>query len=636
MALFGSKEKKSPLIKTIKPTVIRTQNVAKELSQIAKSYEVKVDTLDFNLLEVQTYTRMNDGSKETEWESVSNDELYELDDQTALLNPHFQLKQTYEIEIFSPTKETYTPCPALKIAVGANATKCKVYLSIAAGSKIKYSAVLSEDLLNLINKRKVRAGILINIFDEMLKDVISKIVAEVRVAENLEYDKAQTLLIAEGFEPTKTTDDKIVLHYEEKSEVDENTKVDYASRGFIQSVKENELLIEYIKPRLGIAGRNCRGEFMKPTEPVVAHEVTFGVNDTISVNSGDDSIEYRAKENGYIAFEDNVYLIKTDMDVGQISFKTTGSINSGVDSDVSLNVKETDSVKDAIGTGMSVEVTEIDIDGNVGSNANVKALRATIGGQTHKNAVIKADKLDINVHKGKAYGKNIKITRLEHGEVDGNIVEITQALGGKISAKEIDIEICASHVTASATKRIEIQRLQGSENTFIIDPVMKKSVQERLTDNKDTITALETDIKSLTKEISKYTQFIKDGTASFLDIKKRLLHYKKNGVKMPGSFIKKYKQFTHMQEKLKELQREIEVKKDQLGLQTAKTSTFQDNILDARVINRDRWVGYNEIRFRLVEPPMELIYKPAEGSKEKIFGIVELEDGEFMIEAMGE
>jgi len=112
--------------------------------------------------------------------------------------------------------------------------------------------------------------------------------------------------------------------------------------------------------------------------------------------------------------------INTDMDVGEISFKTTGSLNSGVDSDVSLHVSETDLGKDAIGTDMSVEVTEIDIDGNVGSNARVVALRATVAGQTHKTVCLKADDLDINIHKGKAYGKNIKVIRLEHGKIDGD------------------------------------------------------------------------------------------------------------------------------------------------------------------------------------------------------------------------
>lgn len=635
MALFGSKEKKQTT-KSIRPTVVRTQNVAKELQAIAKSYEVRIDSLDFNILEVQTYTRMNDGSKETEWEIVRNEDLYEIDDNTALLNPHFQIKQTYEIEIFSISSETPNPCPNMKLAVGANASKCKVYLSILEGSYVKKSSTLEEDLLNIINKKKIRAGILINIFDEMVKDAVSKISAQARVLGKVEFKEGKAILIAEGFEPTATTNDKLILHYEESAEKDENKKVDYASRGFIQSVKKDELLIEYIKPRPGTPGRNCRGEFLKPTEPITAHEVTFNIDSTIKEIVKEEVVEYRANENGYIAFEDNTYTIKTDMDVGEISFKTTGSINSGVDSDVSLSVSETDLEKDAIGTGMSVEVTEIDIEGNVGSNAKVVALRATVGGQTHKTAIVKADDLDINIHKGKAFGKKVKITRLEHGEVDADVVEVTQALGGHIKAKEITIDICASHIRATASKFIEVKKLQGSENTFIIDPVLKKDEVDGLHDNQETIKKIEDSVKDVEKEIEKYKKLIVDGTPAFNKIKKHLIHYKKNGVKLPASFVQKYKQFTAMEVHLKELQSEYEVKSDQLNLQTTRTGSFQDDIMDARIINRDRWVGYNEIKFKLVDPPIELVHKPAEGSLDKIFGLVEVGDGEYEIQAVSE
>ena len=66
MALFGLNEKKTVKSnKKIRPTVIRVQNVAKELLSLAKSYNVKVDTIDFNILEIHTYTRMNYFSKES-------------------------------------------------------------------------------------------------------------------------------------------------------------------------------------------------------------------------------------------------------------------------------------------------------------------------------------------------------------------------------------------------------------------------------------------------------------------------------------------------------------------------------------------------------------------------------------------
>jgi uncharacterized protein (DUF342 family) len=634
MALFGSDKKSKSSLKKVRPTVIRTQNVAKELQSIARSYELSVDSLDFNILEIQTYSRMNDGTKETEWEDMNENEISQIEEAT-FLNKSFQIKQIYEVEIFSKN-DANDPYKKFKLAVGANATKCKVYLSIGAGSEVSYSPSLETDIEVLIKKRKIRSGILVDMFDGMMESVISKLSAHIRVEEKAVYNKSQTILIAEGYEPTETVNDALILHYEKKEDTDEKQKIDYASRGFIQNVKENELLIEYIKPQKGKPGRNCRGEYMDPSEPTINFEPSFNIGDTIKKVETEESIQYLAKENGYIALEENTYLIKTDVDVGEISFKTTGSIATGIDSDVSISVKETDAVKDAVGTGMSVEVTEIEIDGNVGSNASVTAKKASIGGQTHKTAIIKADQLDINVHKGKATGKNIHITRLEHGEVTGDIVEIHQALGGVIHAKEIEIGVCASYVKATASRLIEIKKLQGSENIFTIDPLLKKDAQEGLDENKENIAELKTSIRDLKKEISEYSQKIKDGTPAFKEIKKRLVHYKKNGVKMPASFISKYKQFQKMQEHLLEIKNEFALKTDQMKLLTTRTASFQDDIFDARVINRGAWLGFNEIRFKLVNPAVELSYKPAEGSNDKVFGLVDLGDGEFEIQPLKE
>lgn len=635
MALFGSEKNQVLRTNKVRTTVVRTKNVVVELQKIAKSYEVSMETLDFNILEIQTYTRSNDGTKETEWELLPADELYQLDEEIALLNPLFQIKQMYEVEIFSKSPDD--PYKDFKLAIGANATKCKIYLSILAKSQVQYNKHFEQEFEIMLQKKKLRAGILLNVFDEMMPDVISRITAHVRVEQNVTYKKNETILIAQGYEPTLTVDDALILHYDKKQkDIDEKTKIDYATRGFIQDVQKGELLIEYIKPQKGKAGRDCRGKYIGPTEPKVKNEPKFGVDDTIKVVETEISIQYIANENGYIALEKNIYLIKTDVDIGEISFKTTGSIITGIDSDVSINVAEKDVLKEAIGTGMVVEVSEIDIDGNVGPNAKVRALKASVGGQTHKTATITADKLDINVHKGKAYGKNIHITRLEHGEVDGDIVNITQALGGKIRAKEITLEVCASHVEVIASRRIEIHKLLGSENIFIIDPTLESAKQEGVSETNKEIAQLKKDIAYLSKELQKLTQLIKDGTASFIDVKKRLANYKKKGIKMPASFVAQYKQFQDMQANYKELQAENKLKEEKLILLTTKRASFQESILDARIINRDRWIGFNEIRFNLIDPKMELVYKPQEGSSEKIFGVVEIEEGEYAIQALKE
>ena len=633
MGFFSSSDSdnKTSASKKIRTTVVKTQNVAKELLSLSQANDVAIESLDFNVLDVQSFTAINDGKKDLEFEEISNDELYELDDTSALLNKAFEIKQIYEIEVYSKEPND-AKFPNFDIAVGANASKCKIYLSIKSGSRIDYFKGFKDELATLINNKKLRAGILINIFDEMLGDVLSKLSSKVKVENFFEYTQNETILIAQSIEPTPTIDDEIILHYDKKNDIGEHEKVDYSKRGFIKSVVKGELLIEYIKPKKGTPGRNCKGIFLEAPEPLETNIPEFNIDETIVQKDRDGSIQFIANENGYITFEDNTYAIKTDVDVESISFRTTGSISAGLESNVNISVKEEDSSKDAVGAGMEVEVTEIDIDGNMGPNSKLTAIRATIAGQTHKSSIVKADKLDINVHKGTAYGKNIHITRLEHGTVDGDVVEVSQAMGGDIRAKEVHIEICGSYVKATSSKIIEIKKLQGSENVFTIDSLLKKSSQKDLKKNENEIAELEIATRNIKEEIDKYTKTIDNNRVSFLELKKRLIHYKKNGVKMPSYFVEKYKQFLNIEAHLKSIKKEYAVKQDKLILLTTKTASFQDNIFNARIVNRDRWVGYNKLVFKLVDPPIEVTYEPPEDSQDKIFGLVEDEDGHYSIE----
>ena len=634
MGLFGSSSNTEEIVKTIRPTVVKTQNVAKELIEIAKKNGVSTSSLDFDILDIQTYTRRNKENVELEWEAISRNELRELDDAASILNKDFQIKQTYEIEVYSKNDDNVFK--DFNAAIGANATKCKVYLSIKEGSQVIVTPRIEEEFLKYINKSKVRAGILLDIFDEMVPEIISRVSVTAKVDGIVKYDKNQTIVISEGYEPAATINDELIKHYEKETATDAHEKVDYSKRGFIHSVLEDELLMEYIKPKKGKAGRNCRGEFMEPSEPTVKYAPDFTVDETIEIIDSKDNILYKAKKSGYISFEAKKYQIKSEMDIGEISFKTTGSILTGLDSDVSLSVKESDSQKDAIGNGMEVEVSEIDISGNVGPNSKIYAKRATVEGQTHKTSQITANNLTINVHKGSAKGDNIKITRLEHGLVEGKKVEIAQALGGNIRAKDIEIGICTSHVKATASRLIEIKKLQGSENVFTIDPILQQEKIEDFSENKSEISELKTSIDDIKKEIDRYRKLVIDNTDAFNEVKKRLMHYKKNGIKMPSSFVTKYKQFLKIQEYLEIITNEYKVKNDKLTLLTTKTASFQDNIFDARIINRDRWSGHNEIVFRLVDPPIELSYKPKEGSMDKVFAIVEDKDGVYEIKAVKE
>ena len=633
MATEKQNDTETGSVKTIQPVVLRTDNVARELVRIASSYKVPVGTLDFDLLSMQTFSKKTPEESE-DWEELSSDEVKDLCGTPILVNPDFQIKQTYEIEIF--TRKEASILDSLDVSIGANSLLTKVFLTIKAGSRIKYYDEFTKDFTQLINKKKLRANLMINVFDAVMGESIQALKAKLQVNETIEFEEKEILQVAQGIEPVPTINDELILHYEKKKEQEqESDRIDYAKRGYLLSAVQDELLIQYVKPKMGEPGRNCRGEFLKPQEPIVQNEPTFSVSDNIAVVEDDANIFYRAKQNGYVTFENATYDIKSEVEVGEISFKTTGSIETDLDADVSINVKEKDIMKDAIGMGMEVEVNEIHVEGNVGPNAKIRAMKATVEGQTHKSSFVESDVLNINIHKGKAKGREVHITRLEHGEVEAEIVSISQALGGKVIAKEITIETLGSHVKLSASDLIRINKLQGGENTLIIDPLVSSALQETIVEGTKLIEEAKNSVKALEQELKELSLLIEQNEQAYLDIKKRLLHYKKNGVKMPSAFVKKYKQFQSYYVKLDSLKLEYKQKKENLELLQAKYHASQNNIFDARIINNDRWRNHNEIIFKLLDPPLEINFVPQHNSIIKVLGLKEVNE-EFYIAEVNE
>jgi len=630
MSLFSHDETTEKSPPKINPVVVRTGNVAKELIQTAATYKIPVQTLDFTLLSVQTFSRLLT-DEDADWIELTTDEIKDLTED-LYLNPNFELKQIYEIEIHSIAEEVVFP--DFDVSIGGNSSLCKIFLTVKKGSKITATENFEQDLIAYINKKKLRANLMIGIFDSMMVKNLNPIVAKARIDGTLTFAEQERYLISEGFEPVETINDKLILHYDKKQKKeDEQGRIDYAKRGFIISAMENDLLIEYIKPKLGESGRNCRGEFIAPKEPIVKNEPTFSVTENILVVDNPNNIEYRSKIGGYVTFEGGVYDISREVEISEISFKTTGSIETELNADVSISVKESDVLKDAIGMGMEVEVKQINIDGSVGPNAKVKAQQANVEGQVHQSATISADELSINILKGTAYGKEVRISRLEHGTVEAEKVTIVQATGGKVRAKEIVIETLGSHVKLMASHKIEIKKLVGGENQFVIDPLLDES-NEHLDEQAKKMEQVSEKIKEIKKEIAVYEQSLRENAPAMNDLKQKLAHYKENGIKMPSALVQKYQQFVEYKQKLESLKKELHEKEDQYAFLSTAHNAIQDDIFNARIINHDRWKNHNEIIFKLIEPPVEIFYVPPENSSEKYLGLYKDEMGNLSVKVM--
>ena len=202
-------QSESPL-SNFSPFVVRTDNIAKELVSTASKYDVKVANFDFNLLDVQTFVKKGD-AEETE---LVGDEIKELEDESLLADGSVQIHQTYEIEVVLADKNS--PFSKLNMSIGANPLMTRLYGTIKPGSVIEYFDGIETELRNFINKRKLRANMLIGIWEDKLSEEISTLVAKVRVNGTLEVTEKTTLEVGCALEGEETVDDKLIIHYKKE------------------------------------------------------------------------------------------------------------------------------------------------------------------------------------------------------------------------------------------------------------------------------------------------------------------------------------------------------------------------------------------------------------------------------------
>ncbi len=392
--------------KVFEPIIVDTREVVKELKSVSATYKLPLQDIDFRILEVTTFFKTN---KDEEWEEVNenNQESFESDEFFG--HENLEVFQQYKIEIFQGTqKDDDLP----KISLGSNKTLTSVIATIHKTNDVDTSKFLEDKLIEFINKKKVKAGILVSVREKNMKKEISSVASKMMVNGFLDADVSFEVMA--GIRPVACIDDEFILHYQKKiNKEDESGRINYAKRGYVLPVEEGEVIFEYIKAKEGKNGRNCRGKYLRVRPPVEKNKQEVKISEAIKVSENDDSIKYIAVKQGYVKEDKGVYDIQDEMDIEGVSFKSTGSIEAGVDSNVTINIKESNDHKDAIGEGMKVETTVLNVEGSVAKNAHIKAIEVNIGGQTHKTSIIECKKATVSVHRGTIEAKEVNIDRLE-------------------------------------------------------------------------------------------------------------------------------------------------------------------------------------------------------------------------------
>ncbi len=610
----------------IKPINIVTDNVAKELRNIASDNVTSISKLYLEVHSVKTFVARGD----SDFTEVFGKDLDTYREEVSLRNAELEFEQEYDITVQS-IYEGY-PFENMLCKIEFEVNDSLAYFVIKKGSRIEYYDELYHDFIKYITEHKLRSGIMLYLFDVDYKGTIKGFVDVIEKIKKVTFNEDKKILVAEGLDAIESISADISMLIEENNQAgaeDEEGRIDYSDRGFLLSCVEGEQLFEFIKPQQGQNGRTCRGDIIEVDTVNLNANPTFTVEDGIEVEESYENIKYFSSKSGYLVKNGNRYDVENSIDIEEISFKTTGTINSDLDSEISINVIKDDPLEDAIEEGMHVKVQTLSVKGSVGPNTKIEARNISIDGQTHNESSIKCINADIGQHRGKITGRKVEVTTLEGGEIIADVAIVKNAVRGTIKAKKIQIEFLGSHVTMEASESIEIDTIKGEENKFIIDTSIKSPLDdnESKSADKEYLEKLEEELKPLLKMLQETTAKLKKNLGPCEKIKALIIKNKKEGLELPSTLIKNFKLCKVMKVHYKKLREDFEYKKAQTQALKSKISNSALNILDVHITIKQPRRTYNSIIYRLNNPEREITLKMNDNMSKKVFKLIDDDEG---------
>jgi len=608
--------------------VLYSDNVSADLAKVAARYGISPKQLDFKILAYKTLYKRKDAPKYNELTLLEQEKFFTEDN---LRNPNIEIRQKIKIEIFLRSKKNRFP---IKMSMGGNSELTKIVLKVPEQENIKYHSELHSQLVAQIDVRKARLGLLIGFMHHQSKERIKDLVSDIQV--NGKVSKDYIITVCEGLEPVNQNSGELILHYlnNPTQEISDTDRVDHSKRDFMHTVSEGDLVIELVHYREGRSGRDCKGKVLPFSKAELSSDVDITVSEDFRVEEHENVTYYYALKSGFIyQSADNHFEIRDELCVDEVSFRSTGSIEvSGDAQDIKINIEGNDVLRDAIGQGVKIETSEVRTTGNMGSGAEVIAKKVEIGGQTHQTAKIYADDVTVHLHKGYIEADVVHINILENGKVEANKVYVEKVSGGEIIAKEVYLKEVLSNATVYAAEYIEIELLNGNGNKFIIDPKCMKDFKERVETVEKEIEDLKAVIKEKTKRIKVLRKKIQNDQENIRQINETVLSLKKRNATVPVSLINKLKS---NQENIKEHNSLLkELKDDKMALEKLESDLREliNAVFNAKVVNRSVWKEFNEVKFKVVEPPVEVSHLFVDGEMSEEITIKSMEDGNYVLE----
>lgn len=574
------------------PLTLEVENINSELVQIAKANNISLELIDYDIKEVKTF--LINSNEEIEITSIDKATL-----EKEIINKKFFLKQKYIVHFFKRTD--FSLERLINISIKGNKNLTQIYFSF--NQEVQYVENIKELIIKEITKKKVKIGLLLNIFDINESLWLTEIVGKTRIYDNFDF-KDRKFLISEGFEPITEISSHFKIFYKKNSQ---ESRVDHGKRDFVIQIKKEQLIMSFIKPKNGTPGLNCKGDYIEKKDPNTKIQINFKIGDGIEVKDSEDKTDFYSTKNGYLSLSNGLLTIKNTIDINEVSFKKTGTIESDTFSDIHLNIVKTNDTQDQI-FNTTIEVESLSLSGNVGPEVNIITNVAKISGQVHSSSFIKADSINISRLKGKVQGKIIEIGVLEQGNIKGEIITVDIANGGTIIGDEIHIKELRSNTYIMASKSITIDHIIGEDNQLIISPFTKISKYD-LDEKVNRIHSSEQELLKMKERLLSLLKIINNSKFKIKELKEKANYLHSLKISLPPSLDFQLKQNKLLVKDVKELHEIFIQKEFKLSLLQKELDLFSLNIEDSFISVHGFWSDHNKVIFK-ISPGNELIYKP--------------------------
>ena len=233
-------------IEQFKSMIVESENIPREIKSIATANNLLLNQLDFKIIKVKTSYTLG---KEDGWLEADAEKLKQFNDKDFILNPDLKIKQMYKVDIFRIEENEHDPVLP-PIILGGNKAFTKIIVTIKKDLEVKYFSKIENKIIEEINKKKIRSGILVGFYDENMYKEIKKIISGLRV--NGIIDQENMFVVCEGIDVEAPVNDNFIYHYKKSLSSDiEGDRIDYSKRGFILAVSKDDCIMEYIKPQNG-------------------------------------------------------------------------------------------------------------------------------------------------------------------------------------------------------------------------------------------------------------------------------------------------------------------------------------------------------------------------------------------------